>query len=116
VSPHPNGASRVLRITLLSRAEQFESLSTALSAILPPADLDALTAPNGHGAHRSFWITSPAGNKVEIFVSKPATEEQERWVGERGKCIYAVTIGINKPGGSEVVLEGKSRLILTPLD
>jgi hypothetical protein len=74
-----------------------------------------VTASTGHGDHRSFWIRSPAGYKVEILVSKPTTEEQEKWAEEGGESIYAVTIGVDKPGGSEAVLEGNSRLLLTPL-
>jgi hypothetical protein len=116
VSPHLNGASRVVRVTILSQAAKLEHLTTALSAVLPPADLTSLTAPSGHGHSRSFWIASPAGHRTEILVRVPESEEENAWVRERGEGIYQVTIGTDKRGEKERLVGGKAKLLLTPLD
>lgn len=105
----PNGVVGVASLTLLSRpaSTAFDAYVAALSAVLPKAD-DAAT-------HQFELVSLHGLNPIRVYIRQAETEEERRWVEERGEGLYEIGLRLEKSwdGGPKLMCaDAGARMIL----
>lgn len=109
---HPNGATGVKVITLLSKPAGLASYITSLAAVLVPA---------AAGSAHQFELVSPVGGKIAVVVREAEGVEERAWVEERGESLWELELEggegaeIGGEEGARIVLGGKRMALPTLL-
>lgn len=94
--PHPNGVTGVASIVLLSHPTKLTHYTSELAPILTAST---------KGSEHQFELSSPAGSTaIKVFVREPESEEEIRWVAERGEGLWEVVL----KGGDRSLTVGAS--------